>query len=440
MTQKNRTLTNELQAHVGETVTIEGWLHKKRLLGGLNFITLRDRKGIAQNLIDNRDEVEKLRGMQLGTVLSLTGTVVADERAPGGAELHDVQVEVFVPVTDESPIEIDKPLDHKSENLDTLFEHRVIGLRNLQETAIFKIQAAVKEATRVYLSGQDFTEFNSPKLLPGATEGGAEVFRLDYFGKEATLAQSAQFYKQIMVGVFERAYEINPTYRAELSATTRHMTEFIHIDAEMGFVTFDELLTTVGGLLQSVTTSVWKTNEADLKKWNAQPVVLPESIPRLGLEAVHELYSKATGTDTRGEKDLRPDEEKWITEYAKKNLGSEAVFVTEWPVSEMKFYHRISAENPVFAERADLIFRGVEIATISMRENRYEVLLDQLRTIAGGDPEAEGFKYYLQAFKYGLPAHGGFGMGLERLTQKIIGLSNVKEASLFPRDINRLNP
>ena len=440
MTQKNRTLTNELQAHVGETVTIEGWLHKKRLLGGLNFITLRDRKGIAQNLIDNKDEVEKLRGMQLGTVLSLTGTVVADERAPGGAELHDVQVEVLVPVIDESPIEIDKPLDHKSENLDTLFEHRVIGLRNLQETAIFKIQAAVKEATRVYLSGQDFTEFNSPKLLPGATEGGAEVFRLDYFGKEATLAQSAQFYKQIMVGVFERAYEINPTYRAELSATTRHMTEFIHIDAEMGFVTFDELLNTVGGLLQSVTTSVWKTNEADLKKWNAQPVVLPESIPRLGLEAVHELYSKATGTDTRGEKDLRPDEEKWITEYAKKNLGSEAVFVTEWPVSEMKFYHRISAENPVFAERADLIFRGVEIATISMRENRYEVLLDQLRTIAGGDPEAEGFKYYLQAFKYGLPAHGGFGMGLERLTQKIIGLSNVKEASLFPRDINRLNP
>lgn len=440
MTQTTRTLTNEISAHVGETVTIQGWLHKKRLLGGLNFITLRDRKGIAQNLIDNKDEVEKLRGMQIGTVLALTGTVVADERAPGGAELHDVTVEVIVPVTDEPPIEIDKPLDHKSENLDTLFEHRVIGLRNLQETAIFKIQAAVKEAARVYLRGQDFTEFNSPKLLSAATEGGAEVFRLDYFGKEATLAQSAQFYKQILVGVFERAFEINPTYRAEPSATTRHMTEFIHIDAEMGFVNFDELLTSVGGLLKSVTSSVWETNEADLKKWNANPVLLPESIPRLGLEEVHELYSKATGTITRGEKDLRPDEEKWITEYAKKNLQSEAVFVTEWPVSEMKFYHRISAENPQYAERADLIFRGVEIATISMRENRYDVLLEQLRTIAGGDPDAEGFKYYLQAFKYGLPAHGGFGMGLERLTQKIIGLSNVKEAALFPRDINRLGP
>lgn len=435
-----RILTGHIAEHVGETITIEGWLHKKRLLGGLNFITLRDRAGLAQSLIDSKDELEKLRGLQVGTILALTGEVVADERAPGGAELHDVVVEVKVPVTDEPPIEIDKPLEHKSENLDTLFEHRVLGLRNPRETSIFKVQAAVKEATRVYLRSQEFVEFNSPKLLPGATEGGAEVFKLDYFGKEATLAQSGQFYKQMMVGVFERAFEINPTYRAEPSATTRHMTEFIHIDAEMGFVDFDNLLNMVGGLLHAVTKSVWETNEADLKTWNAQPVTLPESIPRIALEEVHDLYSKATGEDSRGEKDMRPDEERWVTEYVKKNLGSEAVFVTEWPVSEMKFYHRVSDENPTIAERADLIFRGVEIATISMRENRYDVLVEQLRTIAGGDPDAEGFRYYLQAFKYGLPMHGGFGMGLERLTQKIIGLANVKEASLFPRDINRLNP
>ena len=435
-----RTLTKELIAHVGETITIQGWLHKKRLLGGLNFITLRDRSGIAQNLIDSKVEVEKLRGMQIGTVLALTGVVTADERAPGGAELHDVTVEVMVPVTDESPIEIDKPLDHKSENLDTLFENRVVGLRNIREANIFKIQAGVKEAARQYFHANEFTEFNSPKLLPAATEGGAEVFTLDYFGKEATLAQSAQFYKQMLVGVFERAYEINPTYRAEPSATTRHMTEFIHIDAEMGFVNFEELLKMTGNLLHSVTKSVWQNYEPALKSWNAQPVVLAEDIPQLALEDIHELYSKATGQDSRGEKDMRPDEEKWITEYAKKNLGSEAVFVTKWPTSEMKFYHRKSAENPEFAERADLIFRGVEIATISMRENRYDVLVEQLKTIAGGDPEADGFRYYLQAFKYGLPTHGGFGMGLERLTQKIIGLNNVKEASLFPRDINRLTP
>ena len=435
-----RTLTKDLASHIDQTVTIQGWLHKKRLMGGLNFVTLRDRSGIAQTLIDGGEELEKLRGLQIGTVLSLTGKVIGDERAPGGAELHDVIVEVIVPVIDESPIEIDKPLNHQSENLDTLFNTRVIGLRNLQETSIFKIQAGIKESIRQYLHSQEFTEFNSPKLLPEATEGGAEVFKLDYFGKEATLAQSAQFYKQIMVGVFERAYEINPTYRAEQSATTRHMTEFIHVDAEIGFVDFQELLGLVGGLLQTVTSDIWQSHKSELTKLNATPSKLSEAIPQLALSEIHELYSKATGENSIGEKDMRPDEERWICEYAKKNLGSEAVFVTEWPAAEMKFYHRKSAENPEIAERADLIFRGVEIATISMRENRYDVLLDQLKTIAGGDPDADGFKYYLQAFKYGLPPHGGFGMGLERLTQKIIGLNNVKEATLFPRDINRLTP
>lgn len=435
-----RILSDTIADHIGETITIQGWLHKKRLLGGLNFITLRDRHGLAQNLIEDKEQVEKLRGMQIGTVLSLTGLVVADERAPGGAELHDVVVEVLVPVTDESPIEIDKPLDHKSENLDTLFEHRVIGLRNLQEAAIFKVQSSIKDAARSFLKSNDFTEFSSPKLLPAATEGGAEVFKLDYFGKEATLAQSAQFYKQIMVGVTERAFEIGHTYRAELSATTRHMTEFLQIDVEMGFVSFDELLLTVDQFIHSVSEQVWNENESALKRWNATPVKLSETLPRLALEEIHELYTKATGEDTRGEKDLRPDEERWVTEYTKKKFGSEAVFVVDWPASEMKFYHRKNAQNPEFADRADLIFRGVEIATISMRENRYDVLLDQFITMTGGDPQSDGFKYYLQAFQYGLPEHGGFGMGLERLTQKIVGLKNIKEASLFPRDINRLGP
>ena len=435
-----RTLARELISNIGQTVTVDGWLHKKRLLGGLNFITLRDRSGLVQTLIDNKDGLEKLRGLQVGTVLTLTGTVMADERAPGGAELHDVKITVVVPVTNESPIEIDKPLSHQSENLDTLFDNRVIGLRNIAESNIFRIQAGVKESIRQYLDSQEFIEFNSPKLLPSATEGGAEVFKLDYFGKEATLAQSAQFYKQIMVGVFERAYEINPTYRAELSATTRHMTEFIHIDAEVGFVDFQELLKIVGDLLISVTTNIWQTHKSQLTKLNAVPIKLPDSIPQLTLSNVHELYFKTTGQNSLGEKDLRPDEERWVTEYSKKNLASEAVFVTDWPADEMKFYHRKSADNPDIAERADLIFRGVEIATISMRENRYELLVQQLQEIAGGDPTADGFKYYLSAFKYGLPAHGGFGMGLERLTQKIIGLNNVKEATLFPRDINRLTP
>jgi nondiscriminating aspartyl-tRNA synthetase len=434
-----RILTDDVANHDGKKITIQGWIHKKRLLGGLNFITIRDRRGIVQVLVEDKDEVEKLRGLQIGTVVSVKGDVYKDERAPGGAELHDATLVVIVPVVDAPPIEIDKPIDHKPDNLDTLFEYRPISLRNLQETAIFKIQALVKDTVRKQLQSEDFIEFNSPKLLPGATEGGAEVFKLDYFGKEATLAQSAQFYKQIMVGVFERSFEINPTYRAELSATTRHMTEFIHIDAEAGFVNLDDLMGIMSRMVHAAIEASWTTYDTELKRWNASRPVLTKEFPKITLNEVHEQYSKATGTSTIGEKDLRPEEEKWICEWAKKQLGSEAVFITEWPASEAKFYHKLDDNNPEIADRFDLLFRGVEIATGSMRENRYEALVDQLHKI-GADIEHPGFKYYLMAFKYGLPPHGGFGMGLERLVQKIIGLNNVKEASLFPRDINRLAP
>lgn len=435
-----RTLSKELKDKIGETVELRGWLHKKRLLGGLNFITLRDRSGLAQMLIEDKNEIEKLRGLQVGTIMTVKGKVVADERAPGGAELHDVKVEIEVPVTDEPPIEIDKPLGHKSENLDTLFDYRVIGLRNLQEQTIFKVQAQILQSVRDYLGENDFTEFNSPKLLAEPTEGGAEVFKLDHFGKTATLAQSAQFYKQIMVGVFERVFETNPTYRAEPSATSRHMTEFITIDAEMGFIEFDDLLHIVSGLLNRISDDVFAKYGEELKKWNAVKPILPAEIPRLTMAEIHELYTKANKIDTTDEKDLTPDEERWICDYAKKNLGSEAVFVTDWPASSMKFYHRLKADNPELAERADLLFRGVEIATISMREHRYDVLVEQLKTLAGGDPEDPGFVPYLTAFKFGLPPHGGFGMGLERVTEKLVGLNNVKEAALFPRDMNRLTP
>jgi nondiscriminating aspartyl-tRNA synthetase len=210
-----RTLSRELKGKIGKKVTISGWLHKKRLLGGLNFLSIRDRSGLTQILVEAKEEIEKLRGLQVGTVLTVTGTVVKDDRAPGGAELHDVTVTVESPVTDEPPIEIDKPIPHKSENLDTLFEYRVLNIRNLHEQKIFKIRASLTHYIREYLRDREFIEIDTPKLLAGATEGGAEVFKLDYFGKTATLAQSPQFYKQIMVGAFERVFEINHSYRAE---------------------------------------------------------------------------------------------------------------------------------------------------------------------------------------------------------------------------------
>lgn len=435
-----RILAKELTKHIGEKVAVKGWLHKKRLLGGLTFIVVRDRSGLTQALVKEKGEVEKLRGLQIGTVLEVSGVVAADDRAPGGVEIHEVGIKIDVPVEFESPIEIDKPLSHESENLDTLFDYREVGLRSPREQAIFKIQSEIKAAVRNHLRASDFTEISTPKLLAEPTEGGAEVFKMDYFGQVATLAQSAQFYKQMMVGVYERVYEIAATYRAEPSATTRHMTEFQTIDAEIGFVDFEGLLDVVSSLMNAVVKDAWANCEGELNEWGATKPLLPEKIPAMTMAEIHQKYSDATGEKTVGEKDLRPDEERWVTEYAAENLGSEAVFVIDWPRDGAKFYHKFKDDNPEIAERADLIFRGVEIATISMREHRYDKLVNQLKGMTGGDPDAEGFKHFLNAFKYGMPPEGGFGMGLERLTARLIGLANVKEASLFPRDINRLAP
>lgn len=435
-----RTLARDLAGHSGETVTIRGWLHKKRLLGGLNFITLRDRSGLIQTLVENKDELEKLRGLQIGTVLALTGTVVPDERAPGGAELHDVTVEVEVPVTDEPPIEIDKPISHKSENLDTLFEYRVLNIRNLQEQKIFKLRGSLTRYIREFLTEQEFVEIDTPKLLAEPTEGGAEVFRVDYFGKTATLAQSPQFYKQIMVGAFERVYEIGHSYRAEPSATTRHLTELTMLDIEMGFVeNHGEVMDMVGDMTQHAVRRAYEDHAADLKSLNAPELKLPEDgkIPRFTIAEIHEMYTKATKTDTTNEKDLTPDEERWISDHARKQLGSDFVYATDFPAVAGKFYHKFKDDGTV--AWADLLFRGVEIATVPLRENNYEKMIEQMKA-AGLDVEHEGFKHYLQAFKYGLPMHGGCGYGIDRLVQKTIGLSNVKEATLFPRDINRLTP
>ncbi|MEO8863384.1 MAG: aspartate--tRNA(Asn) ligase [Candidatus Saccharimonadales bacterium] len=433
-----RILSKDIAEHVGKDITVKGWIHKKRLLGGITFINIRDRTGLTQVVIKDKDEVEKLRGLQIGTVLSVTGKAVEEPRAPGGAELHDVKLEVVVPVTEEPPVEIDKPLSHKSENLDTLFDYRAIGLRNLQETKLFKVRAELLRYIREFLHEQDFTEINTPKLVAGAAEGGAEVFKLDYFGKEATLAQSPQLYKQIMVGVFERVFEIAPAFRAELSATTRHVSEVTMLDVEMGFIeSYDDVLKMLENLVFTVLNRLYEEHALELKSLQAPDLVLKPEFPRYSMATIHEMYQKATGKDMSHEIDLTPEEEKWICEYAKKHDGCEAVFATELPASKMKFYH-MKGENGT-ALSADLLFRGIEISTVPQREHRYEQLIEQMKA-AGIDPDASGFAPYVSAFKHGLPPHGGFGFGIDRLTEKAVGLANVKEAILFPRDINRLTP
>ena len=433
-----RVLSDEVKDHIGQSVHIEGWLHKKRLLGGLTFINVRDRHGIVQVVIDNKNEVEKLRGLQIGTVLAVDGNAVEEARAPGGAELHDAKVTVLVPVEAEPPIEIDKPLSHKPDNLDTLFDHRVLGLRNLQETKLFKIRSDLLKYIREYLYAQDFVEINTPKLVAGAAEGGAEVFKLDYFGKEATLAQSPQLYKQIMVGVFERVFEIGPAFRAELSATTRHVSEVTMLDVEMGFIdSYDDVIKLLQELVFTVLTRLYKDHADDLRSLQAPELKLKPEFPRYSMKQIHEMYQKETGKDMSKETDLTPEEERWICEYAKKNDGCEAVFATDLPASKMKFYHKKGEGDTALS--ADLLFRGIEISTVPQREHRHENLIEQMKA-AGIDPNSPGFSHFVTAIKHGLPPHGGFGFGIDRLVEKAVGLNNVKEAILFPRDINRLTP
>lgn len=436
-----RTLIRDISESADKIVTVRGWLHKKRLLGGLNFITVRDRSGLMQSLIEDKDEIEKLRGMQIGSVVAFTGLIIADERAPGGFEMHDVNVVVEVPVTDEPPIEIDKPISHKSEHLEGLFDNRVLNIRNVQEQKIFKIRANILRYIREYMHNNEFTEIETPKLLAEPTEGGAEVFKLDYFGKVATLAQSPQFYKQIMVGAFERVYEIGHSYRAEPSATTRHLTELTMFDLEMGFVEgHDEVMDMVGNMVQAVLRRLYIQEASDLKSLNAPELKLDEEnvIPRFTIAQIHEMYTKATKNDTTTEKDLIPDEERWISDYARKQLGTDLVYAIRFPIEAAKFYHKVDIEDGTVLW-GDLLYRGLEIATVTLRENNYDKMIEQMKK-SGLDIEHEGFKYYLQAFKYGLPQHGGCGLGIDRLVQKTIGLANVKEACLFPRDINRLTP
>ena len=295
--------------------------------------------------------------------------------------------------------------------------------------------------TNNFLIKNKFTEIHTPKIVFAGAEGGANIFELDYFGKTATLAQSPQFFKQIMVGAYERVFEIGHSYRAEPSATTRHLTELTMLDIEMGFVEgHDEVLDMVGGMTQYVLKRVYEEHADDLKSLNAPELKLPEDgkVPRFTIAQIHEMYTKATKNDTTQEKDLIPDEERWISDYARKQLGTDLVYAVRFPIEAAKFYHKVDVEDGTVLW-GDLLLRGLEIATVPLRENNYEKMIEQMKK-AGLDVEHEGFKYYLQAFKYGLPKHGGCGFGVDRLVQKTIGLANVKEACLFPRDINRLTP
>lgn len=434
---KERILVAQLGGQIGKKVTIAGWVHNVRDLGKIAFLVLRDRSGVIQCVVEG--ELQKqIAGIGLESVVMITGEVIQGPKDQK-LEIHVATVDVLAAVERALPFEIHK--ENLDVRLDTMLDHRLLSLRNLRVRSIFQGQAKILEYMREYFGQQEFTEINTPKLIGFPTEGGAEVFPVKYYDRTAYLAQSPQFYKQMMVSVFERVYEIAHAYRAEKSNTSRHTSELVMIDAEMGFIeSWKDIASIVGGLTRHVVESLWERDTQLFSLWpELSKPIIPVQIPEVTVAELHELCFKETGQDFRGEPDPSPIEERFICDYMKKETQSDAVFITEFPSSAAKFYHYTNPEKPEVADRADLLFKGVEVVTLSRRINTYTELIASCEK-HGVDPMNPGLKDYLESFAYGMPAEGGFGMGLERVTQKIFDLTNVKEASLFPRDVQRLAP
>ena len=410
-------------------VTLHGMVHALRDLGGVTFLTLRTREGLVQCVCPRRPE-----GVREECAVSVSGLLRPEPRAPGGAELAEARFTVLSRPAAPPPV----PLSKKSSlSMDTELSLRPVTLRAPRARAVFRIQAAVCRAFREFLQGEGFTEIHTPKLGQAGAEGGSSQFRLDYFGRKAVLAQSPQLYKQAMVGVFERVYEIGPVFRAEKHATQRHLNEYTSLDLEMGFLrSFTDLMALEQGFLRRLVALLRQEYAGELALLGAE---LPdaEHIPAVRFDEAKRLAAEAYGYAIREPYDLEPEEEQHIGRYAKEVWGSDFVFVTHYPGRKRPFYTMDDPEDPRYTLSFDLLFRGMEITTGGQRIHNYGQQVEKLKA-RGMEPE--DFSGYLLFHKHGAPPHGGLGIGLERLTMQLCGLDNIRRASLFPRDRTRLEP
>ncbi len=435
-----RTRAVDLVNKTGERVRVAGFVDVRRDHGKLIFLDVRDRTGSVQVVVTQKaaDAFETVSGVRPQSAIEIEGEVrVRPETQKGEGPLGGIELSAsavrILSLAHELPFDLDADL-----NLDTLLDYRPLTLRREKERAIFKVQAEITRAYRTFLNGEGFTEFQPPKLVGGDAEGGAEVFKVGYFNdKTAYLATSPQLYKQIMVGVFERVFSVGTMFRAERSATTRHLSEIAMLDLEMGFIEdHRDVMALVTRLMRSISSHVTEYCAHELRLFEADAPKAPETFPTFTLREAQELIKKETGTDKTGAPDLDPEDERFLCEYAAEHLDSDFVFVTHFPTNKRPFYTHVEPEDPTFSRSFDLLFRGLEMCSGAQRVHEYDELIRRIEE-KGLDPEK--FSFYLQAFKYGLPPHGGIGMGLERLTMKMLGVPNVKEATLFPRDMTRID-
>lgn len=431
----SRVLASELLQHAGTPVTIAGWLLSQRDLGGVAFLVLRDRSGTAQIVIDSESLREKISGIQVESVLLVSGDAVVEPRARGGAELHAREIHVLSPVTEPLPFEINKPVLKPS--LDVWLDRAPVALRHASKRAASRVMARIVHAYRAALDRRGFVEIFTPKIVGSATEGGANVFTIDYFDQRAYLAQSPQLYKQIMVGVHERVYEVGPVFRAEPHATTRHLNEYVSLDLEFGFIRdHRDVMALVEQVLHEIMAALTDSASDDLELLGA---AIPDmgTIPIVTFEEAQQIVLRVYGEDARGEPDLSPQHERWLGEWARDNHGSDFLFVEGYPTAKRPFYTMPNPERPEISNSFDLLFRGLELITGGQREHRHERLVRAMEE-RGVNPTP--FEGYLDAFRYGMPPEGGCAFGLERFVAQLLGAPNIREVTAFPRDINRLTP
>lgn len=425
---QDRILAKDIALHVQSSITLCGWVHRIRELGGVSFILVRDRSGIAQVVYNG-----ECPDIALESVVSITGKVEQNEKAPYGAELHEPTINIISQPQSDMPLAIHTSID--TLGLDTLLNNRILSLRIPKIRAIFEIQSAVLHCFETYMRKQDFSEIKSSKIISSGTEGGTGLFEVSYFDTKVFLAQSPQFYKQAAISSgLERVFEIGPVYRAEKHETNRHINEYVSLDIELAFIEdIDVLMNIQLGFLQYVSETILSRYASQLALWEAS-IPTPEELQKTSCISYDE--AKAIASKESGQRffDIDPKAERILCEWAKKTSGTHSIFISGFPRRKRPFYTMPDGQK---TKGFDLLYGGVEISTGGLRIHDYSMLSDSAKKFG---LEEEALSDYFSIFKYGCPPHGGWAIGLERLTQKILGISNVKLASMFPRDRTRISP
>ncbi|GAA1744807.1 aspartate--tRNA(Asn) ligase [Luedemannella helvata] len=431
-----RILSSQLATHVGERVTIAGWAHRRRLLKSVAFLIVRDRAGLAQVVVAEpatRDLMEKLTEE---TIVEVEGEVVANAAAPAGVELINPVVRAPHGAAASPPFDLYRP--QLTATLPTMLDHAAVALRHAPRQQAFRLSAAAVAGFRASLDADGFVEVHTPKVVASATESGANVFSLDWFGRPAYLAQSPQFYKQTLVGVFERVYEVGPVFRAEPHDTVRHLAQYTSLDVELGFIRdHRDVMRVLRTVLAAMTASVAQREPGAVAALGLSLPEVPRTIPEVHFADALALVGAALGEDLSAEPDLAPAHERWLGEWARREHGSDFLFVTGYPMAKRPFYTHPDPARPAYSNGFDLLFRGIELVTGGQRLHRYE---DYVAALAAAGEPLEPYESYVEVFRHGMPPHGGFAIGLERFMMRLLAATNVREVTLFPRDLHRLTP